>query len=73
MIGAGTWTYGALLMTISGLGTVQEFPANAANGLGSPTPPVSAGPIPTLGDWAMIGLVAALACLGAVAARRRTS
>jgi hypothetical protein len=35
----GTWNYGALLMTISGVGTVQIFPANAANGLGSATPP----------------------------------
>lgn len=40
-IPAGTWTYGSLLMTISGVGTVQIFPTNAANGLGSPTPPPS--------------------------------
>jgi hypothetical protein len=39
VIPAGTWTYGALLMQISGVGTVQVFPTNAANGLGSPTPP----------------------------------
>lgn len=39
VIPAGTWTYGALLMTISGVGTVQVFPTNAANGLGSATPP----------------------------------
>ncbi|HSP54220.1 MAG TPA: hypothetical protein VLS25_01415, partial [Dehalococcoidia bacterium] len=39
VIPAGTWTYGALLMTISGVGTVQVFPTNAANGLGSPSPP----------------------------------
>lgn len=41
VIPAGTWTYGALLMTISGVGTVQVFPAVAANGLGSPTPPAN--------------------------------
>lgn len=39
VIPAGSWTYGALLMTISGVGTVQVFPSNAANGLGSGTPP----------------------------------
>lgn len=39
VIPAGTWTYGALLMTVSGVGTVQVFPTNAANGLGSSTPP----------------------------------
>lgn len=38
-IPAGSWTYGALLMQISGVGTVQIWPANAANGLGSGTPP----------------------------------
>lgn len=38
---SGTWTYGALLMSISGVGTVQVFPTNAANGLGSATPPTS--------------------------------
>ncbi|MFT4194682.1 IPTL-CTERM sorting domain-containing protein [Ottowia sp.] len=39
IIPAGTWTYGALLMQISGVGTVQIWPTNAANGLGSATPP----------------------------------
>ncbi len=38
-IPAGTWTYGALLMQISGVGTVQVFPANATNGFGSSSPP----------------------------------
>lgn len=38
-IPAGSWTYGALLMQISGVGTVQIWPANATNGLGSGTPP----------------------------------
>ena len=41
---AGTWNFGALLMVISGVspvGTVQIFPANAQNGLGSTMPPVS--------------------------------
>jgi PEP-CTERM motif len=37
----GTWDYGALLIEISGAGTVQIFPANPSNGLGSPSPPVS--------------------------------
>jgi hypothetical protein len=40
---SGLWNYGALLMVISGVspvGTVQIFPANAQNGLGSQTPPV---------------------------------
>ncbi len=41
VIPAGTWTYGALLMMISGVGTVQVFPTNAANGLGSPSPPAN--------------------------------
>jgi hypothetical protein len=41
IIPAGTWVYGSLLMQISGVGTVQVFPANATNGLGSPTPPAS--------------------------------
>lgn len=41
VIPAGTWTYGSLLMTISGVGTVQVFPTNAANGLGSSSPPAS--------------------------------
>jgi hypothetical protein len=36
-----TWDFGALLLEISGVGTVQIFPANAANGLGSATPPKS--------------------------------
>ena len=50
VIPAGTWTYGALLMTISGVGTVQVFPTNAGNGLGSPTPPAGlALPATTLG------------------------
>ncbi len=38
----GTWNYGSLLLEISGVsgpGTVQLFAANAANGLGSATPP----------------------------------
>ncbi|MGO9095955.1 MAG: hypothetical protein ACLQGV_12100 [Bryobacteraceae bacterium] len=37
----GIWNFGALLMTISGVGTVEVFPANAANGLGSGTPPAN--------------------------------
>ena len=37
--GFGSWTYGALLMQISGVGTVQVWPTNAANGLGSGSPP----------------------------------
>lgn len=41
VIPAGTWTFGSLLMTISGVGTVQVFPTNAANGLGSSSPPAS--------------------------------
>lgn len=41
VIPAGSWTYGSLLMTISGVGTVQVFPTNAGNGLGSGTPPAS--------------------------------
>ena len=36
-----SWDFGALLLEISGEGTVQIFPANAANGLGSATPPLS--------------------------------
>jgi hypothetical protein len=36
----GTWNQGALLMTIAGVGTVQVFPATAANGLGSNSPPI---------------------------------
>src|SRR5208283_4972290 len=38
---SGTWNYGALIMSISGVGAVQVFPANAGNGLGSSTPPGS--------------------------------
>jgi len=41
VIPAGTWTYGSLLMSISGVGTIQVFPTNASNGLGSATPPAS--------------------------------
>lgn len=41
IIPAGTWTYGALLMQVSGVGTVQVYPTNAANGLGSATPPAN--------------------------------
>lgn len=41
LIPAGTRNYGALLMNISGVGTVQIWPANAGNGLGSATPPTS--------------------------------
>jgi hypothetical protein len=36
-----TWNFGALLMNISGVGTVQIFPANSANGLGSGSPPAN--------------------------------
>lgn len=36
-----SWDFGALLMEISGVGTVQIFQANAGNGLGSATPPSS--------------------------------
>lgn len=39
IIPAGTWTYGSLLLTISGVGTVQLFAPNAGNGLGSARPP----------------------------------
>lgn len=35
------WTFGAILLEISGAGTVQIFPTNAANGSGSATPPLS--------------------------------
>jgi hypothetical protein len=38
---SGTWEFGSLLMSIAGVGTVQVFPTNAANGLGSGTPPTS--------------------------------
>jgi hypothetical protein len=47
IIPAGTWTYGALLMQISGVGTVQIWPADAAHGLGSPTPPTGFTLAPT--------------------------
>ncbi|HTW57285.1 MAG TPA: hypothetical protein VMD99_04040 [Terriglobales bacterium] len=36
----GTWDSGALLIEISGVATEQIFPADAANGLGSSTPPL---------------------------------
>jgi hypothetical protein len=36
---AQTWNFGALIMGISGVGGVQVFPANSANGLGSGSPP----------------------------------
>lgn len=35
-----SWDFGSLLLEISGTGTVQIFPADAANGLGSSTPPL---------------------------------
>ena len=35
----GNWNQGAIGLTISGVGTVQIFPANAANGAGSGLPP----------------------------------
>jgi len=38
---SGTWNFGALLMEISGTSTVQIFPADAADGLGSGSPPTS--------------------------------
>lgn len=41
---SGTWDFGALLMEISGIsgtGTVQIFPADAADGLGSGSPSTS--------------------------------
>jgi len=37
----GTWDFGSLLLEISGVGTVQVFPADTANGLNSSTPPLS--------------------------------
>lgn len=43
----GSYLYGALLMEISGVGTVQVFPANSANGAGSATPPASLTLAPT--------------------------
>lgn len=120
-IPAGTWTFGSLLMTISGVGTVQVFPTNAANGLGSLTPlpnlalapttlaglgfaafsqtnptitfivadnffpdnggqfvlsqapPASTAPVPTLGEWGVIGLTVMLACLGFITLRHRVA
>ena len=41
IVPAGTWTFGSLLIQISGVDTKQIFPANAANGLGSATPPTN--------------------------------
>jgi hypothetical protein len=38
---SNTWNFGALLMSIEGVGTVQVFQANAANGLNSASPPTS--------------------------------
>jgi hypothetical protein len=38
---ATTWTYGVLTMTINGIATVPLFQANAANGLGSGSPPTT--------------------------------
>lgn len=38
---ASTWNFGSLLLEISGEGAVQLFPANAADGLGSSSPPGS--------------------------------
>jgi hypothetical protein len=37
----GTWNFGALLMSIEGVGTVQVFQADGANGLHSEHPPTS--------------------------------
>ena len=37
----GTWTLGALLLSITGVGTRQLFPADASTGLGSATPPTT--------------------------------
>jgi hypothetical protein len=37
----GSTVYGSILLEISGVGTEQIFPTNAANGLGSATPPLS--------------------------------
>jgi uncharacterized repeat protein (TIGR01451 family) len=49
--GVGVVNLGSLLMTISGVGTRQVFPANPANGLGSASPPPSlALPATTLGS-----------------------
>jgi hypothetical protein len=38
---SGTWNYGSLIMSISGVGSVQVFAANAAHGLGSGSPSTS--------------------------------
>jgi len=38
---SGTWNFGALLMFIEGVGTVQVFQANRANGLSSDAPPTT--------------------------------
>jgi len=38
---SGTWNFGALLMSIEGVGTVQVFSANRANGLHSDSPPTT--------------------------------
>jgi hypothetical protein len=38
---SGTWNFGALLMSIEGVGTVQVFQATKANGLGSESPPTA--------------------------------
>lgn len=36
-----SWTFGSLIMIISGVGAVQVFPASAGNGLGSGSPSTS--------------------------------
>jgi len=50
---SGSYTYGAILMSIPGVGTKQVFPASAANGAGSSTPPstlnLPATPLSALG------------------------
>lgn len=47
----GTWDFGAILMEISGTSTVQIFPADATNGLGSGSPPsVLTLPLTTLSE-----------------------
>ena len=119
VIPSGSWTYGALLMTIAGVGTVQVFPTNAGNGFGSGSPPASltlpatthralgfgtfsqvnptitfivadtdfsdnggqfvltqspaptTSSVPTLGEWALIGLAAMLAGFGVMMLRSR--
>ena len=118
IIPAGTWTYGSLLMQISGVGTVQVFPTDVAHGLGSPNPPAGltlpstalsalgfasfsqvnptitfiladtgfadnggqfvlnqpvSTPVPTIGEWSMVGLAVLLAALGVVFLRRRAA